>query len=191
MSEHNKQQLSSLIDGEYEGNKHKAFDSLMNNQEMIATWARYHLIGDCLRGHLPKTISNQVFTHVTNVLISEPTVLAPQKIKTINLKPFVGFAIAASVAIVALFTIQDSNKANLSSTTKAFATNTANPSENQTFSFSKPQLIPESPRKLISPKEIANQRLNNYLMNHNQYRSTGNMNGIFPYARLVTIESQE
>ena len=190
MSEYNKEQLSSLIDGEYEGNNDKAFDNLMDNQEMIKTWSRYHLIGDCLREHLPERISSQVFTQVTNALINEPTVFAPKKVKKINLNPFMGFAVAASVAIVALFSIQDSNN-NLASNNESFAANTAIPSEIQTFSFSRTQLLPDNSRKLGSTEEVASQRLNNYLMNHNQYRSNGNMNGIFPYARLVTIESQE
>ncbi|MAS81482.1 MAG: hypothetical protein CMF45_02185 [Legionellales bacterium] len=191
MSEYNKEQLSSLIDGEYEGNNDKAFDNLMDNQEMIKTWSRYHLIGDCLREHLPERISSQVFTQVTNALINEPTVFAPKKVKKINLNPFVGFAVAASVAIVALFSIQNSNNNNLASNNDSFAANTAIPSEIQTFSFSRTQLLPDNSRKLGSQEEVASQRLNNYLMNHNQYRSNGNMNGIFPYARLVTIESQE
>ena len=39
-------------------------------------------------------------------LRNEPTVLAPQKSKQFNLKPLAGFAIAASVAMAAVFSVQ-------------------------------------------------------------------------------------
>ncbi len=190
MSEYNNEELSALIDGEYEGNNDKAIDELIHNQDMKDTWSRYHLIGDCLREHLPEKISNQVSTHVSNTLRNEPTVLAPQKTKQFNLKPLAGFAIAASVAMAAVFSVQNSNDVNSVSTTPTLAANNTAP-QSQTFSFSNPQVLPASVRKSDTPEEVANQRLNNYLMNHNEYRSNGSMNGILPYVRLVTIESQE
>ncbi len=190
MSEYNYEQLSALIDGEYEGNNDKAFDELIHNQEMKNTWAHYHLIGDCLREHIPEKISNQVSTYVSNTLRNEPTILAPQKTKQFNLKPLAGFAIAASVAMAAVFSVQHSNTANSVSNAPAIAVNTVVP-QAQTFSFSNPQALPASVKKSETPEEVANQRLNNYLMNHNEYRSNGSMNGILPYVRLVTIESQE
>ena len=190
MSEYNNEELSALIDGEYEGNNDKVFDELIHSQEMKETWSRYHLIGDCLREQLPEKISSQVSTHVSNTLRNEPTVLAPQKTKQFNLKPLAGFAIAASVAMAAVFSVQNSNDVNSVSTAPTLAANTSAP-QSQTFSFPNAQVLPASVRKSDTPEDVANQRLNNYLMNHNEYRSNGSMNGILPYVRLVTIESQE
>jgi sigma-E factor negative regulatory protein RseA len=190
MSEHNNEELSALIDGEYEGNSDKVFDELIHNQEMKETWSRYHLIGDCLREQLPEKISSQISTSVSNALRNEPTVLAPQKTKQFNLKPLAGFAIAASVAMAAVFSVQNSNDSNSVSTTPTLAANTTAP-QSQTFSFPNAQVLPASVRKSDTPEDVANQRLNNYLMNHNEYRSNGSMNGILPYVRLVTIETQE
>ena len=190
MSEYNNEELSALIDGEYEGNSDKVFDHLIHDQEMKDTWSRYHLIGDCLREQLPEKISNQVSTTVGNSLRNEPTVLAPQKSKQFNLKPLAGFAIAASVAMAAVFSVQNSNEVNSVSTSPTLAVNATAP-QSQTFSFPSAQVLPASVRKSDTPEEIANQRLNNYLMNHNEYRSNGSMNGILPYVRLVTIKSQE
>lgn len=190
MSEYNNEQLSALIDGEYDGNNHKAFDDLIHDQEMKNTWSRYHLIGDCLRENLPEKISNQVSTEVNNALRDEPTILAPQKTKQLNFKPLAGLAIAASVAMIAVLSVQHGNQTNPVSTTPTLAVNTATP-QPQTFSFPDTQVLPASVRKSDTPEEVANQRLNNYLMNHNEYRSNGSVNGILPYVRLVTIESQE
>jgi len=190
MSEHNNEELSALVDGEYEGNSDKVFDDLIRHQEMRETWSRYHLIGDCLREQLPEQISSHVSTAVSNTLLNEPTVLAPKNTKRFNFKPLAGFAIAASVAMAAVFTVQNSNEVNSVSTSPAVATNATAP-QSQTFSFPNAQVLPASVRKSDTPEEVANQRLNNYLMNHNEYRSNGSMNGILPYVRLVTIESQE
>ncbi len=190
MSEYNNEELSALIDGEFNGNYDKAFDELIHNQDMKDKWSRYHLIGDSLREHLPEKITNQVSAHVSNALQNEPTVLAPQKTKQLNLKPLAGFAIAASVAMAAVFSVQQSNETNSVSTTPALAVNTS-VTQTQTFSFPDTPVLPASVRKSDTPEEIANQRLNKYLMNHNEYRSNGSMNGILPYVRLVTIESQE
>ncbi|GJM05676.1 MAG: anti-sigma-E factor RseA [marine bacterium B5-7] len=190
MSEYNNEQLSALIDGEYEGNSNKAFDELIHSQEMKNTWSRYHLIGDCLREQLPEKVSAQISSRVSKALLDEPTILAPQKIKQFNLKPLAGFAIAASVAMAAVFTVQHSNETNSIPLAPSLADNTTVPKA-QTYSFPEAQVLPAAVKKSDTPKEFANQRLNNYLMNHNEYRSNGSMNGILPYVRLVTIESQE
>lgn len=188
MSESNKEQLSALIDGEHDSNQ--PIDKLMHNKEMQSTWSRYHLIGDCLRDNLPEQISNQVYNEVNKALSNEPTVLAPTRQKQINLKPLAGFAIAASVAMAAVFTIQNNNQIDspINSASSIAATSVSQP---ETFNFSEPQVLPASVNASDTPESVADQRLNNYLMNHNEYRSSNGMNGILPYVRIVTIESQE
>lgn len=188
MSTNDKEHISALIDGEDVIQNDKLLDELILNQEMQDIWSRYHLIGDCLRDNLPEQISNQVVTRVNEELRNEPTVLAPQKTKQFNFKPLAGFAIAASVAMVAVLTVQNNNENNVVPNGPAIAvTNTPA----QSYSFPDAPVLPASVRNSDSPDQIANQRLNNYLMNHNEYRSNGSMNGIMPYVRLVTIESQE
>jgi sigma-E factor negative regulatory protein RseA len=195
MSEFNNEKISALIDDELEGDNTKTLDALINTPEMKDTWSRYHLIGDCLRGNLPASISSQVSARVSESLRDEPTILAPTKTKTFNLKPIAGFAIAASVAMVAVFSVQRSNETNSVSNAPAIAAvssvNSVVP-QPQSFSFPNAQVLPASVRQSDTPETLANQRLNNYLMNHNEFRSNGgSMNGILPYVRLVTIESQE
>jgi sigma-E factor negative regulatory protein RseA len=156
---------------------------------MKATWSRYHLIGDCLRDNVPEKISNQISTNVSHILRNEPTILAPVT-KRFSIKPLAGFAIAASVAMLAVLSIQSGNEIDSSSSAAPViaATTVAQP---ETFNFSEPQVLPAAVKESDTPESIANQRLNNYLMNHNEYRSNVGVNGILPYARMVTIESQE
>ena len=197
----NIEQISALIDDE-EYSDH-ILDSLIKDQEMQKTWSRYHLIGDCLRGNLPDRISVDVASRVTHSLKSEPTVLAPQKsnFSTIR-KPLAGFAIAASVAMVAVLGIQTNKNDDSIPTLSAVGTNSVattkpvmatTPTEPQTFVFTEPQpqVLPAAVKKSDTPDAMMNQRMNNYLLNYNEYRSNAGMNGILPYVRIVTIESQE
>ncbi len=188
MNESKNEQLSALIDGEHE-NEH-TLDELIHNEDMKDTWSRYHLIGDCLRDNLPEEISNQISTQVSNALRDEPNILAPNITKRFNTKPLMGFAIAASVAMVAVFTIKSGNEQDSSfkSAPTIAATTVAQP---QTFSFPDPQVLPAAIKKSDTPVSTADQRLNNYLINHNEYRSNGGVNAILPYVRIVTTEPQK
>ena len=193
MSEFNNEQLSALIDGEQDSDHTNTLDKLLDDQDMKDIWSRYHLIGDCLRGHLPEKISSHVSTQVSNALRDEPTVLSPQTTKRFNMKPVAGFAIAASVAMVAILGLQRGDEINPFSNTPDIAASEVKTivSQPQSFSFPEPQILPAAINKSDTPDSIANQRLNNYLMNHNEYRSNSGMNAILPYVRIVTIESQE
>ncbi|MBL1140902.1 MAG: sigma-E factor negative regulatory protein [Proteobacteria bacterium] len=187
MNESNKEQLSAFIDGEHD-NGH-LLDKLIHDDNMKETWSRYHLIGDCLRDNLPDHISSQISTNVSNALRNEPTILAPTN-KRFNIKALAGFAIAASVAMVVVLSIQNNNDVDSTSVgMSAIATTT--PAQTETFSFSNQQFLPAGVTQSDTPESIANQRLNNYLMNHSEYRSNVGVNGILPYVRLVTIESEE
>ncbi len=187
MNESKKEQLSAFIDGAIEDDY--MLDNLIRDESMKETWSRYHLIGDCLRDNLPEKISNKVSINVSNALRDEPTILSPSK-KRFNIKPLAGFAIAASVAMVAVLSIQSGND-DVSPLIGSSSVAAVKSAPTQTFSFPQAQVLPAAMTQTESPESIANQRLNNYLMNHSEYRSNVGVNGILPYARMVTIESQE
>ena len=186
MNESTKEQLSAFIDGEQNGEH--LLDKLTQDEEMKETWSRYHLIGDCLRDNLPDQISTHIPVNVKNALQHEPTILAPTK-KRFDIKPLVGMAIAASVAMVAVLTLQTGNENGAASIGSPTIANTD--SQVESFNFSEPQILPAAVKQSDTPESIVNQRLNDYLMNHNGYRSNGGVNGIMPYVRMVTIEPQE
>lgn len=187
MNELNKEQLSALVDGEHD-NEH-VLDELIHDENMKQTWSRYHLIGDCLRDNLPEHISSHISDNVSHALQNEPTVLAPVK-KQFNFKPLAGFAIAASVAMVAVFTVQTNNDVTSPALNAPTVANVT-PVQSESFNFSQPQALPAAVTHSDTPASYANDRLNKYLLNHNEYRSNAGMNGIMPYVRMVTIETQE
>lgn len=196
MTDYNNEQISALVDNESDDND-DIVGSLIKDKQLQDTWSRYHLIGDCLRGNLPDTISRQVHSRVNESLQSEATILAPQKTTRLNIKPVAGFALAASVAMVAVFSVQKLNEVNNAEPDFSVAANNVNTNTvvapASTFEFRDTQVLPAAVTQSQSdaPDALARQRLNNYLMNHNEYRSNGNINGILPYVRIVTIESQE
>lgn len=187
MNKSNKEQLSAFIDGEHDTDN--VLDKLIYDEKMKQTWSRYHLIGDCLRDNMPEQLSNQISQNVSQALQNEPTVLAPQK-KPFDIKPLAGFAIAASVAMAAVFTIQTDNDV-VSPSNNATAVANIAPAQTETLDFSQPQALPAAVTHSDTPNSVANERLNNYLLNHNEYRSNAGMNGIMPHVRMVTIETQE
>ena len=196
MSDYYNEKVSALIDGEHASKDVDIVDRLVKDDTLRDTWSRYHLIGDCLRGHLPDQISSDISPKISNSLENEPTVLSPSKNKRANLKPLAGFAIAASVAMVAVFSVQTGNDVTSSSPVPTIAAKNIsqpiNPASSQSFAFPETQILPAAVKKSTdTPTSVVNQRMNNYLLNHNEYSSTGSINGILPYVRIVTIESQE
>ena len=95
MSKHKFEEVSALIDGEHSDGTQDAIDHLCKDEQFRNTWARYHLIRDCLKGHLPEHVSTQMGDRVRRALEEEPAILAPQRSVHRYLKPVAGFAIAA------------------------------------------------------------------------------------------------
>ena len=181
--------LSTLVDGEHGKNK-GILEELTHNNDLKGMWRRYHLIRDCLRGNLPNKIYDNFTIKVSQKLEYEPTINSSKKTEKFNQESVIGFAIAASVAVVAIFTIQ--NKTNQISTpamdTVVMEQEIIEP-QFDTYSF------PEAPVSPVAVKQSTNsiieQRLNNYLINHSKYKHNIKMNSVLPYARIVTIESKE
>ena len=188
MSERN-QTISALMDDEHNP---QVLESLVRDKDMQAVWSRYHLIGDCLRDPLTNNIAIDIADRVSEQLASEPTILAPVKTTSALLKRTVGFAIAASVAMIAVLGIQTGNNDNISTPAPTVAMTPAVPSPTipDTYEFTHTQVLPAA-IKSDTPASISQHRMNGYLVNHNEYRSVSGMTGIPPYVRIVTIETRE
>ncbi len=105
-----KEQLSALMDGEAGGRQRELIDELLQEPELLETWSRYHLISDCLQQQVPAQMPTQIeldlSARVAKSLAQEPTILAPTRVPARLVKPVTGFALAASVAALAIFGIQ-------------------------------------------------------------------------------------
>ncbi len=188
MSHANNEQLSALMDDEFDGDVNLV-DHLLQESHLQSAWSRYHLIGDCLRSHLAQTVINDVVP-IAQASQAAPIISQPNQHKSVKntmMKPALGFAIAASVAMLAILTVQTGTETT-TAPADVVAFNKTNTLPPQTVGLHEATKSPVAVHELNS---VANKRLNHYLVNHNEYRSHGSVSGIMPYVRIVAIERQE
>lgn len=106
MSETTKEQLSAFMDNEIDGLNKDLVDDLLKDPELLDAWSRYHLISDSLKQGLPERIDRNLAKNVSNSLRDEPVIVAPDRFGQKFVRPVAGFAIAASVAALAILGIQ-------------------------------------------------------------------------------------
>ncbi|MFQ6371332.1 sigma-E factor negative regulatory protein [Shewanella sp. YIC-542] len=110
--------VSAVVDGEADP---QALADLASDKSSHDKWRNYHLIGDAMRGELPQTLQLDLSDRIAAALEQEPAILAPAAItppvttvpKTSRVIPlfkqFGQYAIAASVALVAVVGVQNYN----------------------------------------------------------------------------------
>ena len=184
MNEQKREQLSALIDDELDQEASSVIDSLLEDTEAKKTWQRYHLIGDSLRGHLPEHYENTV-DKVSSAIASEPTILAPRKKSSDLMKPVVGFAIAASVAAVAIFNVQQAKQIPETGQPVIAQSSIATNQPSLIATTAIPQLVTQQKDKARS----ADPRLSRYLVNYNEYRSNTGVRGMPPHVRMVANDA--
>ncbi|MCI0399934.1 MAG: sigma-E factor negative regulatory protein [Gammaproteobacteria bacterium] len=107
MNEEARKQLSLLMDGELsDSDSEGVIRALLGDSALIATWECYHLISCALRSSPPRVHARTLVDRVNAALSKEPTVLAPRRQLNRYVKLAAGFAIAASVAAVAVLFVQ-------------------------------------------------------------------------------------
>ena len=106
MNNSNKEQLSALMDDEFDGLEKNQVEQILKDPEALETWSRYHLISDSLRGNLPEHLDRELAEKVSGAVAKEPAIVAPARLPRTLAKPVAGFAIAASVAALAILGVQ-------------------------------------------------------------------------------------
>ena len=187
MSEKRKEQLSALVDGELLSHIEPAVDEMLKTAELKDSWARYHLIRDTLKQNVPPQLDFSFGQRVSASIASEPTILAPTGSTNTLLKPIAGFAIAASVAVMAILGTQQ-NQDDVSSEEQTIVS-----LQPQTMTNSAPlRTVSLSDSGISSDRELdaeSQTRLNNYMLNYNEHRSQSGFQGVLPHVRTVTFES--
>lgn len=106
MTEANREQISSFMDGELErGARDFLVRRLSSDSELSGRWRRYHLIRACM--HKDVVQVTDLSARVAQALSDEPE-LRTQAPGIGWIKPLAGTAIAASVAVAALVSINTS-----------------------------------------------------------------------------------
>ncbi|MDD2720016.1 MAG: sigma-E factor negative regulatory protein [Gallionella sp.] len=162
-----KHQISTLMDGElFEDEADILFDQIKRDEEAQCDWAMYHLIGDALRQ--PEYIHQDITAKVIERLQNEPTVLAPrgnvlkQKARVLALS---AAASVLAVGVVAWMSLQ------------------ITPEAAPQMAMQQSNIRPVNMQ--IQPKS------NDYLMAHQEFSPSNDMNGGASYIRTVTYTPEE
>lgn len=174
-------QLSAMVDDELEEREiDLALRRLNRDHDSKARWERYHLIGDAMQGHLPAALDIDFAARIRQAIETEPLPLPVARPLPAWYKPVTGFALAASVVLVALFGLKLTQIDTNFVSTAQLAANTP----------STPALIPASlTQRVDDASEPVEARLSSYLVNHNGYASMNSVPGMLPYVRMVGYQT--
>ena len=188
MSKESLEHLSSLMDGEMTAESGMFLTRrLASDEALSATWERYHLIRDCIRKPGSKHVVTGFSARLSIALDAEQVSSAPTWRSNRWLKPASGFAIAASVALMAIVVTAPQPGSSTGSNGEAIVSDTAN----QPFvSPNTLTLAPVSQAASYTPtKKSEADRLNAYLLRHNQMAGTASRQGFVSFVPFVAIQA--
>lgn len=181
MDERQSENLSAISDGE------ATYDDVMSklvasNTDFQTQWNHTHLVRDVMRGHKVSRDALTISQRVSAALENEATILSPKKRFGSNdmMKQVGGFAIAATIAVVAVLTVQQRGLSPQSeiATIASIPAVTSNPDSNNIQNVASKRVLP-----LVS--RAVERKLSSYIVNHNEYSTTSKMQGMLPYVRIV------
>ncbi|MBI5918287.1 MAG: sigma-E factor negative regulatory protein [Nitrosomonadales bacterium] len=168
-----KQQISALMDGElFDDEADTLLDSMKRNLDSHEDWLAYHLIGDVLRQ--PDHIHADISSAMRERLQAEPTVMAPRIRSTQQKARWFALSAAASVlavGVVAWMSVQIAPE-------------------------SVPQLAAQQQSNVrpasMSVERAAMQRsMDEYLMAHQEFSPSSDVQGAAPYVRAVSSSGRQ
>ena len=193
MTTESKEHLSSLMDGEVTQETGRFLVRRLGaDADLRDTWARYHLIRDCLQDQQSQYVQVELSQRVHRALSEDHSPAAEKRSTSTNpatnrrtnywFKPVAGLAVAASVALVAVVTVTGGNQAEL-----------VPPPTVASESFTSPNIVAATPRSTpvnlsgTSPRD--NQRMNAYFLRH--YQVTGDVGGrgFVPFVPIVVTQA--
>ena len=173
MSEESREHLSSLMDGEVNRETGRFLVRRLGaDTELQGTWARYHLIRDCLRHQEGQFAHDDLTSKVRAAISDEPSATISHWSRS-WLKPVAGAAIEASVAMIAVRTVSNGNQAGPAT----FNQGTSQAAAVESFTGPNINAIPNlsQPVNLSGRSSQGNQKMNSYLLKH--YQATGGAGG--------------
>lgn len=193
MKDEIREQLSALIDDELTDlERPLLLGRLQRDDELRACMGRYQLIGDVIRGGVTQASGLGIAARVQEALAQDHLGQASlhDDVQQASAgrsywKPVAGFAIAASVALVAVFSIQNLQQTKQEAQQVAATEIT-------------PQAAPVPVVQVTTSDEQWNRieprvekRLSGYLVNHSEFAASHGMQGLTPYVRIVGFEDAQ
>ena len=194
------QKLSAYMDGECSDmDAHSVVERVSTDEATRAVWTRYHLIGDAMRGELPRYTSVDFPAWLRTALTDEPHVLSRPRRRTEWRRPAAALAIAASVAMVAVIGVQKLGTTSPPDTIKSTQLAAAPQAPAAAVTQPVPVVMPaqvtgwpefETSPVTVTPLPPSRTRLNSYLVNYSEERGVLGGPGVLPYV-IVAGYGQE
>ena len=203
------EKLSALLDNAMDDQQLNDFMQDLKRDPIAdaETAQRYRLMGDVMRDELDQSSLMDISSAVHRAIESEPShnesaVMTGQASNSKSasalsalfsswLKPVAGMAVAASVAMVTLFTFNTVQNSDVKDAEMQVA-------QNQPASTELRLVNPEIARNVrvastldTSKSKEQQKQLNEYMMQHSGYASQSTMQGIMPYVRAADIKTHE
>lgn len=196
----------------------KQLEQLLADVNQQYTLRRYQMISDVLHNEMPQRLMTDFSQQVMQQISLEPAVSVATQVSTdkpsesprgswlsaILFKPLAGFALAATVAAVVVVGVQQNqNPLQDEATTVAQTESDSsfklqqlanlpvvnNSNALRVSAGSEPQLAADPVLKIKRNDAAVQQKLNTYLINHNEYASS--LQGIIPQVRVVGYDSNK
>lgn len=183
MSKESLEHLSSLMDGELSGETGLFLTRRLTSDEaMCETWERYHLIRDCIRQPGSKLVVTGLSLKLNASLEAEGSPSVSNWQSNRWFKPVSGFAIAASVALMAIVVTAppSGDLPGADDTALTTAVNEPFVSPNTLPLVTRSQAVSYTPAQKTSSN-----RLNAYLLRHNQMARTAGRQGFVSFVPIV------
>lgn len=182
MSKESLEHLSGLMDGEISREAGSFLTRrLFSDEAMCEKWERYHLIRDCIRQPGSKQLVTGLSVKLSAALDAEATPGESGWRNKAWLKPVSGLAIAASVAFVAIMVAAPQAGLAPADVDTALAAPANQP-------FVSPNTVgsPISQAASFAPaQQASSNRLNAYLLRHNQMARTAGRQGFVSFVPIV------
>jgi sigma-E factor negative regulatory protein RseA len=191
MNELHRESLSALFDGKASEMEVRRILSSLDNESM-AKWQRYQLIGDALRNKLSESRLNiSVVDQVAADIANMPLETSTETTARPWLKPLLGFASAASIAFAAVLLVQQMPGSSPNSgfvasgnvSASQLPMNTANGLNTVSGTVKAEDLQRESALMNLQ-REQDMLRLQFYMQQHAQQASFNNGRGLMPMAKV-------
>lgn len=185
MNDRVQEQVSALVDDELQAEEHALLlERLSRDAELRTCLGRYQLISDVLNNRVGAPVSAGLADRVMQALADEPshqaTLTAAGQWRKL-IKPVAGVAVAASVALVALLSVQSITRQTAPAPQLASSA-PVQPAAQDFVRVQQGQWHRQAP-------QVRN-RLNGYLVHHNEYATSSGVQGVLPYVRIVGNDSE-
>lgn len=186
MNTESREHMSCLMDGEISRETGRFLVRRLGaDDELCATWARYHVVRDCLRHSDGRVSGADLSRRVRQALEGESPPAAARKSLRSWIKPLTGFAVAASVALMAIVAVGPGSQ----TVPEPAAGLVEGP---PVGTFTSPQSLTASPlsrQASLSGGQPGDSRMNAYLLRHYQATGSTGGNGFVTFVPIVITSS--